>query len=477
MATVKGDVHDIGKNIVGVVLGCNNYDVVDLGVMVAADKILDAAIEQKADIIGLSGLITPSLDEMVHVAREMQRRKMTVPLLIGGATTSKLHTAVRIAPKYSQPTVHVLDASRCVGVVSSLLSNDKRPEFTTKIAAEYERLRVQQEASAGDRVLLSIEDARKRKLRLDFAPSRPPFLGARLLDDVPLDSIVPFIDWSPFFQAWEMRGRYPAILDEPRAKELYDDARKLLAEIVEKRLLRARAAYGFWPANANGDDIELYADESRAKTIGTIHTLRQQQAKAGDQPQVALADYIAPKSGPVDYVGAFAVTTGIGVEELVARFNRDHDDYNSIMTKALADRLAEALAEKLHLDVRRGWYAPDEKLSNDDLVAEKYRGIRPHPVTRHHRITQRKGTIFSLLDAGRAGIELTESFAMMPAASVSGLYFAHEQSKYFALGRIAKDQVADYSKRKGMTLAEAERWLAPNLAYEPEETLTPAETR
>ncbi|HEX9162082.1 MAG TPA: vitamin B12 dependent-methionine synthase activation domain-containing protein, partial [Thermoanaerobaculia bacterium] len=465
MATVKGDVHDIGKNIVGVVLGCNNYAVIDLGVMVPAEKILNTAIEEKVDIIGLSGLITPSLDEMVHVAREMERRGFTVPLLIGGATTSKLHTAVKIAPKYSSAAVHVLDASRAVGVVSSLLSSEKRGEFVRNIKTEYDRLRSEQESRQSDRVLVSIEDARRRKLRLDFPPAeRPPFLGSRVLDDVDLASIEPFIDWTPFFHTWELRGRYPDIVNEPRAKELFDDARKLLAEIVEKRLLKARAAYGFWRANAAGDDIELYDDSRR---IATIHTLRQQQEHSG--PHIALADFVAPKeSGVTDYLGAFAVTAGIGVDELVARFNRDHDDYNSIMTKALADRLAEALAEKLHRDVRTGWYARNEKLSTDELIGEKYRGIRPAPGYPACPDHTEKRTIFKLIDADRAGIHLTESCAMTPAASVSGLYFAHPQAKYFAVGKIGRDQVVDYQGRKQMTLAEVERWLAPVLAYEPE---------
>ena len=467
MATVKGDVHDIGKNIVGVVLGCNNYAVVDLGVMVSAEKILDTAIAEKADVIGLSGLITPSLDEMVHVAREMERRGFKVPLLIGGATTSKLHTAVRIAPKYSSATVHVLDASRAVGVVSALLSDEKRPELLRKTTAEYAKLRSEQESRRGDRVLVSIQDARRRRLRLDFpAPERPPFLGSRILNDISLAEIEPLIDWTPFFQTWEMRGRYPDILKEPRAKELYDDARKLLAEIIEKRLLKARAAYGFWRANTVGDDIELYDD---ARHIATIHTLRQQQEKAGGQPQIALADYVAPKeNGVADYIGAFAVTAGIGVEELVARFNRDHDDYNGIMTKALADRLAEALTEKLHGDVRREWYARDETLSSEELIAEKYRGIRPAPGYPAAPDHTEKGTIFSLIGAERAGIQLTESFAMMPAAAVSGLYFAHPQARYFAVGKIGRDQVIDYAARKEMTLSEAERWLSPVLAYEPD---------
>ncbi len=466
LATVKGDVHDIGKNIVGVVLGCNNYSVVDLGVMVSSEKILDTAIAEKADIIGLSGLITPSLDEMVHVAREMERRGFKVPLLIGGATTSKLHTAVRIAPKYTSATVHVLDASRAVGVVSSLLSDEKRPELLRSTSAEYQRLRNEQESRQGDRVLVSIDDARRRRLRLDFSsPERPPFIGARILDDVSLGSLEPYIDWTPFFHTWEMRGKYPDILKEPRAQELYDDARRLLAEIVEKRLLKASAAYGFWRANSAGDDVELSDEGGR---VATIHTLRQQQEHTGGLPHLALADFIAPKdSGITDYLGAFAVTAGIGIGDLVARFERDHDDYNSIMTKALADRLAEALAEKLHRDVRAEWYARDEKLSAAQMIAEKYRGIRPapgYPACPEHT---EKRTIFTLLDAGRAGIHLTESCAMTPAASVSGFYFAHPQARYFAVGKIGQDQVTDYARRKQMPLPEAERWLSPILAYEP----------
>ncbi|HEY8712605.1 MAG TPA: vitamin B12 dependent-methionine synthase activation domain-containing protein, partial [Thermoanaerobaculia bacterium] len=465
LATVKGDVHDIGKNIVGVVLGCNNYAVVDLGVMVSAEKILDTAIAEKADIIGLSGLITPSLDEMVHVAREMERRGFKTPLLIGGATTSKLHTAVKIAPRYTSATVHVLDASRAVGVVSSLLSDEKRDDLVRKTKSEYERLRSEQESRQGDRVLVSIADARRRRLRLDFPiPERPPFLGAKILDDVSLQSLEPFIDWTPFFHTWEMRGRFPEIIEEPRAKELYDDARKLLAEIIDKRLLKARAAYGFWRASAAGDDIELFDDSRR---IATIHSLRQQQEHSG--PHFALSDYIAPKeSGISDYAGAFAVTAGIGVEELVARFNRDHDDYNSIMTKALADRLAEALAEKLHRDVRAAWYARDEKLTHEEILSEKYRGIRPAPGYPACPDHTEKGTIFTLLGAERAGIHLTESYAMTPASSVSGLYFAHSQSKYFAVGKIGRDQVLDYAARKQMTVPEVERWLSPVLGYEPE---------
>jgi 5-methyltetrahydrofolate--homocysteine methyltransferase len=469
MATVKGDVHDIGKNIVGVVLGCNNYEVLDLGVMVPAEKILDTAVKENVDVVGLSGLITPSLDEMVHVAREMERRGMKLPLLIGGATTSRLHTAVRIAPRYSSATVHVLDASRCVGVVSSLLSSEKSADYLSSIRKDYDRLRQEQESRQTDRPLISIEEARRNRLRLQFpTPERPPFLGARTME-VPLGEIEPFIDWSPFFHAWELRGRFPSILDEPRAKELYDDARKLLHEIIEKRLLTARAVYGFWPAAAVGDDIELYTSETRKERVAVLHTLRQQQEKAGGQPHLALADFVAPKeSGIADYVGGFAVTAGLGIGDLVAKFHRDHDDYNSIMTKALADRLAEALAEKLHLDVRRSWYASSESFSREELIAEKYRGIRPAPGYPAAPDHTEKRTLFSLLDAEAADIHLTESCAMTPAASVSGLYFAHPEAKYFAVGKIGRDQVIDYHLRKDMPLGDVERWLAPNLGYEPD---------
>ncbi|HEX9494112.1 MAG TPA: vitamin B12 dependent-methionine synthase activation domain-containing protein, partial [Thermoanaerobaculia bacterium] len=466
LATVKGDVHDIGKNIVGVVLGCNNYSVIDLGVMVSAEKILDTAIKEKVDIVGLSGLITPSLDEMVHVAREMERLHFRTPLLIGGATTSKLHTAVKIAPRYTSATVHVLDASRCVGVVSALLT-EKREEFAAVTRREYEKLRDAQQMR--DVSLLTIEEARRRKPALDYGtPPRPTFLGVRTYDDFPLDRIESFIDWTPFFQAWELRGRYPQILDEPRAKELFDDAQKLLREIITKRLLTARALYGFWRANAVGDDVELYADDARRDPIVRLHTLRQQQ-ETNTGRNLALADFVAPKeSGIADYVGAFAVTTGIGVAELVARFEKDHDDYNSIMTKALADRLAEGLAEAIHREARRAWYAPDENLSNEELVVEKYRGIRPAPGYPACPDHTEKQTIFNLLAAQRIGMTLTETFAMMPAASVSGMYFGHPESNYFAVGKIGRDQVIDYQRRKNMPLPAIERWLAPNLAYEPE---------
>jgi 5-methyltetrahydrofolate--homocysteine methyltransferase len=461
LATVKGDVHDIGKNIVGVVLGCNNYEVIDLGVMVSAEKILDTAVNEKVDVVGLSGLITPSLDEMVHVAREMERRHIDKPLLIGGATTSKLHTAVKIAPRYSHATVHVLDASRAVGVVGSLLSNEKRADFTRATREELERLRERQ-STRDDRRILSISDARKRKPVLEYSSEPPPFLGVRHLDDVPLATIEPFIDWTPFFQTWEMRGRFPQIIDEPRARELYDDARKLLAEIIDKRLLQARAIYGFWPAYANGDDIVL--------PDATIHTLRQQQ-ETNTQLNLALADFVAPHD---DFIGGFAVTAGIGVDALVAHFAKDHDDYNAIMTKALADRLAEALAEMLHRDVRRTWYAPDETLSIEELIAEKYRGIRPAPGYPAAPDHTEKRTLFNLLEAETSGIQLTENFAMTPAASVSGFYFAHRDARYFAVGKIGRDQVSDYAARKGMTIAEVERWLSPNLAYEPDTVGAPA---
>ena len=471
MATVKGDVHDIGKNIVGVVLGCNNFEVIDLGVMVPADRILDTARDQNADIIGLSGLITPSLDEMVHVAREMERRKMKTPLLIGGATTSKLHTALKISPKYSSATVHVLDASRAVGVVSTLLSTDRRDDFVAGINAEFKKLQDDQATRSGDRVFLSIHEARRRKPSIDFTslPPVPSFLGVRAHDDFPLQRLEAFIDWTPFFHAWELRGTYPRILDEPRARDLYDDARKLLREIIDGRLITARAIYGFWPANSVGDDIEVYADESRRQPIRVFHTLRQQQETAS-RKNVALSDFVAPKGSAIaDYIGGFAVTAGIGVEELVRRFERDHDDYGSIMTKALADRLAEALAELLHKEAREAWgYGKGETLSIEELIAEKYRGIRPaagYPASPDHT---EKRALFDLLDAEDHGIRLTESFAMMPAASVSGLYFSHPEAHYFSVGKIGKDQVTDYHLRKDLPIQEVERWLAPNLGYEPE---------
>jgi 5-methyltetrahydrofolate--homocysteine methyltransferase len=476
MATVKGDVHDIGKNIVGVVLGCNNYEVIDLGVMVPCEKILATAREQKADIIGLSGLITPSLDEMVHVAKEMTREGFDVPLLIGGATTSKAHTAVKIAPSYRHATVHVLDASRAVGVVGSLVSPVHKEEFVRKIREDYERVRHAHQ-DRGAKPLLPIGLARANRLASDWSAidiRRPSFLGVRTIGDQPLDELAPYIDWSPFFHTWELKGRYPSIFEDPtvgtKAKELYDDAQRVLDEIIRKKLLSAKGVYGFFPAAAVGDDIELYTDESRGTVLMTIHTLRQQSEKPAGQPNVALADYIAPKdSGRHDYIGAFAVTAGIGLDALCRRFDQDHDDYSSIMAKALADRLAEAFAEYLHKRVRAEWgYGSDEQLTNEDLIRERYRGIRPAPGYPACPDHTEKRLLFDLLQVEKhASITLTESFAMWPAASVSGFYFAHPESKYFAVGKIGKDQVEDYARRKGMPVSVIERWLSPNLNYDP----------
>ncbi|MBL8115244.1 MAG: methionine synthase [Acidobacteria bacterium] len=473
LATVKGDVHDIGKNIVGVVLACNNYEVTDLGVMVAADRILAAAKATNADFIGLSGLITPSLDEMVHVAKEMTREGFTVPLLIGGATTSAAHTAVKIAPHYGPPVVHVADASRAVGVVGSLISKTLRAPYEAENRREQERVR----ESYGSRVaapLHSLEESRRRRLALDWADAEiaePKFLGVRTVDRVDLDELTRFIDWSPFFHAWELRGRYPQILAEARAKELWDDAQELLFDIVKKGSLTARGAYGFFPANAVGDDLELYTNTSRRALLAKLHTLRQQGKKPEGQPNLALADFVAPRSsGRIDYVGAFAVTTGIGTEALCAKFERDHDDYRSIMVKALADRLAEAFAEALHQKARFDLgYGRDEAFTTEDLIRERYRGIRPAPGYPACPDHTEKVTLFRLLDAEkRTGMKLTESMAMHPASSVSGFYFASPISTYFAVGRLTRDQVADYAARKGWTLEEAERWLSPNLGYEVE---------
>jgi 5-methyltetrahydrofolate--homocysteine methyltransferase len=475
MATVKGDVHDIGKNIVGVVLGCNNYEVIDLGVMVSADRILQTAREKNVDLIGLSGLITPSLDEMVHVAREMERQGFSVPLLIGGATTSRAHTAVKIAPVYRQPVVHVLDASRAVGVVSSLSSAAQRPEFARKNCEEQEKLRQQY---SGPRIapLVSFQEARARKAPIDWTSYRPPvpsFTGNRTWDNVPLKNLVPLIDWTPFFHAWELKGVYPRILQDPvvgpRAQELLDDSKKLLEEIVDGNLLTARAVAGFFPANSVGDDIELYADEARTRPLATFFTLRQQMQKPDGEPEYALADFIAPKeTGLPDYLGAFAVTAGVGAAEQAARFEKAHDDYNAIMVKALADRLAEALAEWMHKQARDAWgYGREEKLSLEEVLKESYRGIRPAPGYPASPDHTEKATLFSLLDAQRAtSIELTENFAMLPAASVCGLYFSHPQARYFAVGKISRDQVLDYQRRKGLELRAIERWLGPHLNYE-----------
>jgi 5-methyltetrahydrofolate--homocysteine methyltransferase len=476
MATVKGDVHDIGKNIVGVVLACNNYEVIDLGVMVPCEKILKTAREQNVDIIGLSGLITPSLDEMQHVAREMQREGFTTPLLIGGATTSRVHTAVKIAPNYEPPVVHVLDASRAVPVVGALVNPETRAKFALKNQGEQLRDRELFESSRQQKRSLTLDQARANHTPIDWATTeiaRPEFTGVRPLKNYPLEQIVPFIDWSPFFHTWELKGVYPRILDDPatgaQARKLYEDARGLLERIVNRRELRAHAVYGFWPANSVGDDIEVYADENRSRVLTVFHTLRQQSEKRAGQYNQALADFIAPReTRRIDYIGGFAVTAGIGLEELCARFERDHDDYNSIMAKALADRLAEAFAELLHKRAREEWgYGRNENLKIEDLIKERYRGIRPAPGYPAQPDHTEKRALFDLLQAEQnAGVHLTESFAMIPASSVSGLYFSHPDAKYFALGKIERDQVEDYARRKGMELREAERWLAPNLNYE-----------
>jgi len=476
LATVKGDVHDIGKNIVGVVLGCNNYEVIDLGVMVPCEKILAAAKELKVDVIGLSGLITPSLDEMVHVAKEMTREGFTVPLLIGGATTSKAHTAVKIAPSYAPSVVHVLDASRAVGVVGSLISPSQKPGFVQQVRDDYERIR-QAHQDRGAKPVLPIAKARANRFVTDWATldiPAPSFLGVRTISEQPLSELVPFIDWSPFFHTWELKGRYPGIFDDatvgPKAKELHDDARRLLDEIIEKKLLTAKGVYGFFAAASIGDDIELYHDAAQRQRVTTIHMLRQQSEKPQGQPNLALADYVAPHdSGRTDHIGAFAVTAGIGLDELCRRFDKDNDDYNSIMAKALADRLAEAFAECLHKRVREEWgYGKQEALSTEELIREKYRGIRPAPGYPACPDHTEKRLLFDLLQVEqKASITLTESFAMLPAAAVSGFYFAHPEAKYFAVGKIGKDQVEDYARRKGMDLRTVERWLSPNLNYEP----------
>jgi len=515
MATVKGDVHDIGKNIVGVVLQCNNYEVVDLGVMVPAANILETAREKKADAIGLSGLITPSLDEMVHVAQEMQREGFDLPLLIGGATTSRAHTAVKIAPHYGASTVHVLDASRAVGVVNSLLNDQLKSEFDTKTRAEYARLREEHSAKTREKKLLTLAQARANRTSIEwdnYRPPKPEFLGVRVVtsgarlngsdstpvsgagDGVPpsrtfpasskqalkqrlsLNTLSSYIDWSPFFHVWELRGRYPAIFDDPvigkQARELFDDAQNLLDEIIGKNLLTARGVFGFWPANCVGDDVHLYTDETRAEKLATFYFLRQQIQKPAGQANHCLADFVAPGVGghrsPLqDYLGGFAVSIH-GTDELAEQFKKEHDDYSAILGKALADRFAEAFAEYLHQQARIAWgFGSDEKLSHADLIREKYRGIRPaagYPACPDHI---EKRTLFDLLKAEKnAGIKLTESFAMHPGASVSGLYFSHPDAKYFAVGQIGRDQVVDYAARRSEAIAVVEKRLAPNLGYE-----------
>jgi 5-methyltetrahydrofolate--homocysteine methyltransferase len=477
MATVKGDVHDIGKNIVGVVLGCNNYRIIDLGVMVPAEKILRTAREEKADIIGLSGLITPSLDEMVHVAMEMEREGFELPLIIGGATTSRKHTAIRIAPAYHGPTVHVLDASRAVEVVGNLISPELRSGYMSAMRSAYQRLREDHESRAPRIPLLPLSEARKRRHPVDWNAveiDTPEFLGVRTEPDVDLNAVVPYIDWTPFFNVWELRGRYPAILDDPdvgeQARTLYEDARAMLEDLVRNRRLTARAVWGFFPASARGDDIVVYTDESRTRTLTTFHTLRQQRPRSENAACYALADFIAPvESGRADYIGVFAVTAGIGLDALVSVYEADHDDYHSIMVKALADRLAEALAEQTHRRARQAWgYGRQENLNYYDLIKEKYRGIRPAPGYPACPDHTEKQILLDLLQAeARVGIHLTENYAMLPAASVSGLYFAHPDARYFSVGKIGRDQVEEYSARKGMTVEIMERWLAPVLDYEP----------
>ncbi len=478
LATVKGDVHDIGKNIVGVVLACNNYEVIDMGVMVPCEKILERAKAEKADMIGLSGLITPSLDEMVHVAREMERQGFKLPLLIGGATTSRAHTAVKIAPHYSEPVVHVLDASRAVPVTTSLLSDDGKSAFVERHRADYEALR--KAHSAPKLSVVSLKAARERRTPIEWRAEDlpvPAFTGVRALDNFPLATLREFIDWSPFFHTWGLKGIYPRILEDPergaQARQVFSEGIALLDVIIEKKLIRARGVYGFFPASAIGDDVELYADDKHEKVLDQFHFLRQQSNnKEGSEPCRSLADFIAPRdTGLRDHIGAFAVTSGIGLKELCDGFRAKNDDYNAIMVEALADRLAEAFAECLHKRVRDEWgYGCAEGLSNTDLIQEKYRGIRPaagYPACPDHT---EKGPLWRLLDVqANTGMLITESFAMWPGSSVSGLYFAHPESRYFSLGKIDRDQIADYSKRKGMSVAEIERWLGQNLNYDPAE--------
>ena len=473
MATVKGDVHDIGKNIVGVVLACNNYEIIDLGVMVSADKILEEAKKHNVDIIGLSGLITPSLDEMVHVAKEMERLGFKTPLLIGGATTSKVHTAVKIAQNYSGPVVHVNDASKSVPVASSLISDELRDAFMEEVTKDYDRVREQNKNAQSQNKFISIEEARENKFPIDWSKTeivKPKLIGNKVFTDYPLAELFDYIDWTPFFISWEMKGSYPKILKDPtrgeEARKLFADAQAMLKKIIDEKWLKANAVIGIYPVKANGDDVEIYEDEKMAKVKTVFHSLRQQTKKPAGQYNVALSDFVNPNG--LDYLGSFALTTGIGIDEHVAKFEKDHDDYSAIMLKALADRLAEAFAEVMHKRVRKEFwgYASDEDLKNEDLIKEEYAGIRPAPGYPAQPDHTEKPIIWKLLDVEKnTGMILTESMAMVPTAAVSGLYFAHAQSHYFGIGKIKKDQVEDYAKRKGMALDKAERWLGPNLAY------------
>jgi 5-methyltetrahydrofolate--homocysteine methyltransferase len=478
LATVKGDVHDIGKNIVGVVLACNNFEVIDMGVMVPCEKILERAKAEKVDVIGLSGLITPSLDEMVHVASEMERQGFKLPLLIGGATTTRTHTAVKIAPSYSEPVVHVLDASRAVPVTTSLLSDDGKEAFVAQYRAEYEALR--KAHSSPRQSVVSLETARVRRTPIEWRAEdipEPSFTGVRALHDFPLATLREFIDWTPIFHAWGLKGVYPRIFEHEaqgeQARQIFKDANALLDTIIEKNLITARGVYGFFPANAVGDDVELYTDDTRKTVLDRFHFLRQQANREGSEPCRSLVDFIAPReTGLPDYIGAFAVTSGIGAKELCDKFRAENDDYNAIMAEAIGDRLAEAFAECLHKQARDEWgYGRQEGLSNEDLIHEKDRGIRPAPGYPACPDHTEKGTIWRLLDVqANTGMKITESFAMWPGSSVSGLYFAHPQSRYFSLGKIDRDQVRDYHERKGMSVAEVERWLGQNLNYDPAES-------
>ena len=474
MATVKGDVHDIGKNIVAVVLQCNNYEVIDLGVMVPAEKILQTARLEHVDIIGLSGLITPSLDEMVHVAKEMQRQGFTIPLMIGGATTSRAHTAVKIEPHYQGPTIYVTDASRGVGVASNLLSTELKADFIKSVHDEYEEVRERHKGREAKTKQHSLEDARRNKFNWGrYEPVKPSFLGIKVLEHFPLETLAGYIDWTPFFQTWEMAGSYPKILNDEvvgvEARQLFEEAQVMLKKIINEKWLTARAVVGFFPANSDGDDVVVYTDDTRKTKLETLQHLRQQNIKAPGRPNYCLSDFIAPKaSGKADYIGAFAVTTGIGIEEKLQQFEQDHDDYSSIMLKALADRLAEAFAEYMHQVVRKNYwgYAEEETYNPEQLINEAYQGIRPAPGYPACPDHTEKGKLFDLLKVTEnTGIELTESYAMYPASAVSGWYFSHPESQYFNVGKIDKDQLQDYAKRKNIAKEVAERWLAAHLHH------------